>query len=59
MDLPKGSRASGTWPVPVRGPHVHKMATGKEPMTVPDDDGHQAQLKPEPEDCGQGTREDS
>ena len=35
MLFPNGSRASGTWPVPVLGPQVHKMATGTEPMTVP------------------------
>src|SRR5215469_8575264 len=33
--FPNGSRASGTWPVPVSGPQVHSAATGTEPMTVP------------------------
>src|SRR5579859_1253430 len=35
MVFPNGSRASGTWPVPVLGPQVHSTATGTEPMTVP------------------------
>ncbi len=35
MDRPNGNRASGTWAVPVWGPHVHRMATGRDPMTVP------------------------
>ena len=33
--MPNGSRASGTCPVPVRGPQVHRIATGSEPMIVP------------------------
>ncbi len=33
--FPNGSRASGTWAVPVFGPQVHRIATGSEPMIVP------------------------
>src|ERR1035438_110105 len=35
IDFPNGSLASGTWAVPVRGPQVHRMATGRDPMIVP------------------------
>src|ERR1700730_2367126 len=35
MVFPNGSRPRGTWAVPVCGPQLHRMATGRAPMIVP------------------------
>src|SRR5215472_9723498 len=46
--FPNGSRASGTWAVPVLGPQVHRIATGSEPMIVPTTMATSPSPKPRP-----------
>lgn len=35
IDLPNAARDSGIWPMPVRGPQVHRAATTRAPVMLP------------------------